>query len=698
MSRTIDMGEAMRLVKVILDRFRSFGTKTEIDIDDLTAFIGGNGAGKTTVLLALNKMFSANASERIIKESDFFMSPQKEDTTVLERKFSCEAIFEMSSIDTDANRSASTAFFSHLVVNGEGEKLILRIRLTAKWVAQGPADGTIDSKISYVVSSLKTNVDDEHLVDASRFDLNNIRMIYVPAVRNPDKQLSKSSNSILTKLINNIHWEKETISQIETKMAELNETVLGERGAKLISEEISNSWKSYYQDPRFSEVSLTMNSNSISELTKKIHMNFKSTASGRKYLPEEMGDGTRSLFYISNVASVLSIESQLSRFTNSFVDEPSIYSQQPALTIVAIEEPENHISPHLLGKLIVQLSSISVLDNAQVLITSHSPAIVKRVEPESIRYIRIDNDNGVSEAHSLNLPDKESDVDAYKFVKQAVYIYPELYFARLVILGEGESEEIVLESLFRKAHGPLDTAGISIVPLGGRFVSYLWKLLDTLHIPYVTLLDLDVERKGGGWGRVAYILQEIMKVNSNTQISIAPNQTIDDNYINDMKNREIHTQNDKKALDEIVLALEKYHVYFSNPLDLDFAMLENNPDLYKATAGEGYGPRIDDNGVRVLFDEYFEQHQNTQKANKKIDEIVRRTLKKEGGEGGSYSDEQKKLMAWYNYLFLGKGKPITHILALANVLSDNVNDCTPWFIGRLETDVLKQLDGEKIDE
>lgn len=688
----------MRLVKVILDGFRSFGTKTSIDIDELTAFIGGNGVGKTTVLLALNKMFSANASDRIIKASDFFMNPQNTDVPVLERKLSCEAIFEMSSADTDANRAASATFFSHLAVNGEGEKPILRIRLTARWIAQGPADGTIDSKISYVVSSLNTNAKDENLTEATRFDLNNIRMIYVPAVRDPDKQLGRSSSSILARLINNIHWEKETIDKIEGKMAELNQAVLGESGAKLISEAISNSWKSYYQDPRFSEVSLTMNSNSIGELTKKIHMNFESTVSGRKYLPEEMGDGTRSLFYISNVASVLSIESQLSKSTNPFAGEPSIYSQQPALTIVAIEEPENHISPHLLGKLIVQLRNISELDNAQVLITSHSPAIVKRVEPESIRYFRIDNRNGISEAHALSLPNRESDVEAYKFVKQAVYIYPELYFARLVILGEGESEEIVLESLFRKAHGPLDTAGISIVPLGGRFVNHLWKLLDTLHIPYVTLLDLDVERKGGGWGRVAYILQEIIKLDGNIRLPIESNQAIDGNYIDHLKSREIHTQDDKRILDEVVLALEEYHVYYSNPLDLDFAMLEKNPDLYKATAGEGHGPRINDNGSKVLFDEYFDQHQNDPDADQRIGEAVRQSLKKEGGKGDSYSDEQKKLMAWYNYLFLGKGKPITHILALADMPGDEVRDCTPKFIERLEDDVLRQLDGEKIDE
>lgn len=33
----------------------------------------------------------------------------------------------------------------------------------------------------------------------------------------------------------------------------------------------------------------------------------------------------------------------------------------------------------------------------------------------------------------------------YKSIKEAVKAYPELYFAKLVILGEGDSEEITIE-------------------------------------------------------------------------------------------------------------------------------------------------------------------------------------------------------------------------------------------------------------
>ncbi len=76
---------------------------------------------------------------------------------------------------------------------------------------------------------------------------------------------------------------------------------------------------------------------------------------------------------------------------------------------------------------------------------------------------------------------------------------PEIYFARVVVLGEGASEDIVLPKMFEAAGLPMDENGIILAQLGGRHVNYLWKLLSDLEIPYATLLDLDLGRHQGGW-------------------------------------------------------------------------------------------------------------------------------------------------------------------------------------------------------
>src|SRR5581483_8559293 len=131
----------------------------------------------------------------------------------------------------------------------------------------------------------------------------------------------------------------------------------------------------------------------------------------------------------------------------------------------------------------------------------------KRVTPESIRYLRLDERRTTVVKH-IELPEDEP---AYKFVREGVQAFPELYFSRLVVLGEGDSEEIVLPRLLAARGILTDDASISVVPLGGRHVNHFWRLLHGLGIPHVTLLDLDLARYQGGWGRIRYAANELLK-------------------------------------------------------------------------------------------------------------------------------------------------------------------------------------------
>ena len=82
-----------------------------------------------------------------------------------------------------------------------------------------------------------------------------------------------------------------------------------------------------------------------------------------------------------------------------------------------------------MGQLISNLEDIARKSNAQTVLTSHSTAIIKRIDPENLRYFRLEIDNCVTRVRSITLPDKENSADQYKFIKEAVKAYPELYFA-----------------------------------------------------------------------------------------------------------------------------------------------------------------------------------------------------------------------------------------------------------------------------
>ncbi|MEH7607602.1 ATP-dependent endonuclease, partial [Priestia megaterium] len=263
---------------------------------------------------------------------------------------------------------------------------------------------------------------------------------------------------------------------------------------------------------------------------------------------------------------------------------------------------------------------------------------------------------------SITLPPKSS--DAFTYIKEAVKAYPELYFAKLVVLGEGDSEEIVIPKILEEDNIEIDDSSISIVPLGGRHVNHMWRLLNQLAIPHVTLLDLDLERGGGGWTRIKYVLVQLLKNGFNAPGILAPSKenVVQLDQLTNLHKKDLNEESLKLLMDEWIPHLRNYNVFFSSPLDLDFSMLKSFPDAYKETAPRG--PSVPDKETELSAYE------------EKVKGAVRATLKNENSVGLMYSPEDRELMIWYNSLFLGRGKPSTHIDALTNISKEDlINNC-----------------------
>ena len=330
------------------------------------------------------------------------------------------------------------------------------------------------------------------------------------------------------------------------------------------------------------------------------------------------------------------------------------------------------------------------------MLTSHSTAIIKRIDPENLRYFRLEANDCTTRIKAITLPDKEKLADQYKFIKEAVKAYPELYFAKLVILGEGDSEEIILPKFWSAKNGNLDASGIPIVPLGGRHVNHFWRLLNDLNIPHITLLDLDKERDGGGWGRIKYVLDQLIQngVDRNKLLKIK-NGIMTDEELEGMLGWNVK---DADALQSWIDYLEIYSVFFSSPLDIDFLMLEHYGEVYKEILGEKEGPRLMViiggkrqqkyiKSIEMLGESYPEYE-------KRIIEDVQHALKECGGEGITYTEEQKKLMVWYTYFFLNRGKPSTHIEALSKIEDKSLIASMPTVFSKIIAVAEKKLQGD----
>src|SRR5690606_12212159 len=213
--------------------------------------------------------------------------------------------------------------------------------------------------------------------------------------------------------------------------------------------------------------------------------------------------------------------------------------------------------PHYLGRIVNALNEMTSEGDGQALIATHAPSMLRRVAPECIRYLRLTQERTSRVTH-IQLPDAGD--EAHKFVREAVQAFPEIYFSRLVVLGEGDSEEIVLPRLLQVKGAPVDESAVTIAPLGGRHVNHFWRLLSALQIPYLTLLDLDVARYAAGWGRIKYVNDQLGK--------FRPEQKLpEDHRIPKWDS----TKYMVRDYDNYLEALEERGVYFSYPMDLDFA-------------------------------------------------------------------------------------------------------------------------------
>jgi predicted ATP-dependent endonuclease of OLD family len=103
----------MFLERLTLTNFRCFGpTETTIGFTQgVTAFVGANGAGKTVVMQALQRLFGVTGDQRRIRRQDFHV-PASEEIEPQQRSFVLEAVLAFPELDVeDGEASAVPEFF-----------------------------------------------------------------------------------------------------------------------------------------------------------------------------------------------------------------------------------------------------------------------------------------------------------------------------------------------------------------------------------------------------------------------------------------------------------------------------------------------------------------------------------------------------------------------------------------------------------
>lgn len=633
----------MKLDKLRISHFQSYGsTPTELSLGDLTFLIGPNGSGKTASLQALCRMFAFDPSLRRIKKSDFHV-PHNETEQPEERTLWIEADFLFPELHEDADNTTVSPHFGHMrLVNGENTPRV-RFRLEASM----GIDGDIEESLIYVLE-LDEKQQPNSTAKVPRTDRNQIQIHYLPARRDPAEHITFGANALLGRMLRAVNWEAER-EAVKGNTDQISASLAANLSVNALSTSIQSSWSCLHKGQFFTEPKITFVASEIESLLRHLSISFAPGHDEANVDFSRLSDGQKSMLYLSLVLSFQAIGRSVLKGEDSF-DPDKL--RPPVFTLIAVEEPENSLSPHYLGRIVSSLQEMVGHGDAQALIATHAPSMLRRIEPKQIRYLRLNLDRETTIA-TINLPDEEHSGDAHKFVTQAVKAFPEIYFSRLVILGEGDSEEIVIPRLLEAKGVPVDAFGITVAPLGGRHVNHFWRLLEGLNIPYITLLDLDVGRHQGGWGRVKTTNDQLKQHKPAIQLT--------GGYENipawDNPEHKIRTHH------HYLLELEKRRVFFSYPMDLDFAMIRAFPTAFNIEASDQVEPKL--------------SH-------------IKAVLGKSRTEASEYSDEEKKLFITYHKLFKIGSKPAEHITALSRLSDEQLIANIPQSFARL-VDAAKEI-------
>lgn len=178
-------------------------------------------------------------------------------------------------------------------------------------------------------------------------------------------------------------------------------------------------------------------------------------------------------------------------------------SAEAAHVLLAVEEPEAHLHPHLQRLLFKSLQKDDA--NRSTIVTTHSPHIASATSARNLVMLRTTSDRSVARAASdaeLSGADWD-DIDRYLDATRS-----ELVFARRVLLVEGVAEQLVVPAMCRNVGIDLDEVGISVCAIGGtHFASYI-KLCAALGIPWAVLTDGDPANKVTGARRKELLVDE----------------------------------------------------------------------------------------------------------------------------------------------------------------------------------------------
>ena len=458
----------MYLSRLKLWDFRRYGISTgEIGLehealdlkfnDGLNLFVGENDSGKTTILDAIRYVLFTQSREYIrVTTDDFHLKPGKGEPDRAS-KFRIECEFRGFTTDEAA---PFLEWIGIKTVDGSDE-YVLRVWMEA------------NRKNDRVFFDVKAGQAGEgaQLPPAAR-DL--LRVTYLKPLRDSDAELTPGRYSRLAQVLSshglfvNAGEEHKLVELLTEANDGVEDYFKNDPDGKVLLKELNGYLRDFFHRKEIHGADITVARNSLREILAKLSLQLDQANSGL---------GSQNILFIATELLLLKREDYL------------------GLKLALVEEIEAHLHPQ------AQLRVIDYLQNTggQCILTTHSPNLASKVHLRNLILI-----HGKS-AYPMGPDFTKLRSGDYDFLERFLDVTKaNLFFAKGVILVEGDAENLLVPALAEVLDRPLYRYGVSIVNVGSTaFLRYSRVFLrededgPVLDIPVAVITDLDVPEPEG---------------------------------------------------------------------------------------------------------------------------------------------------------------------------------------------------------
>lgn len=529
----------MKLSKLVVHNYRSIES-IEIDVDDYAALIGANGTGKSSVLYALNWLVNGgdleltdahscpshpDSAETVVSVLGVFAELSGRDRARLEKYGRGDTLTvrrswtvgdKKSKVVGSALQGPNFASVRSASSVGDARSAYAALRTThtdlPETSSRLPSKNDLDELLNAWEddsshASLLESIDDEDATNFFGFDGQNrlkqcVRVVLVPAATDIASQVAGTKRgSAVTELIGALMTNAGSAARdewIDKHAADINELT---ESVKLGVETATG-----LQSKRINERLQNLVSGATVSFTTEVPSWIPSPAptvatdvsiDGIANDVSKQGHGIQRAVMIAMFQSLAPDESSTEDAHKAADGETAAAAAErlmlaksdlPTL-VICIEEPEIYQHPiraRSFARVLVELSRAA---NVQVVIATHSPYFVRPADFESLRRFTLAEGETLVERTTLNeiatqVGGAEKLAQVEKTVNQQLPTsFAEGFFADAVVLVEGDTDKSVLEELAQKLGKPFDSAGISILEMGGK---------ENLKVPAAMLAKLGI--------------------------------------------------------------------------------------------------------------------------------------------------------------------------------------------------------------